>query len=276
MKRLFTTLTICAAAMSLIGCGNNYEQKARVWICDQVEHFVCLDSERHSLYYFDKHSKAYPVITKVDLDTYNTEDLYSITCEGGKTYDFDTYESVGLPVDKGYNGSESFALAVEDIGYPTNERQAGIIYNTYGKPSKLICQGFYVDVHNYTLFSSAYLTGSSISGVDVFDIEGKKLEPKRYRGSIARQDIIVELVEKDGVLAGSYYYTKYGPGKHRIYIFGRVNEEREFVIKGYNYYYNSKYNCEDWSGSFKDGVFDAEAYIHHTHRSHDFTLTPMI
>lgn len=273
MKKIFTIFTVCCAAMSLIGCGNSYQHKARVWICDHVDHFVCPDKERHSLYYFDKQTYAHPVITKVDLNDYSTSVLSSIICEGGKRFDFDSYESFGLPADKGYDGSESFALAVEDIGLPTNERQAGIIYNTYGKPSKLICQGFYVDVHKYSLISCAHLTGASISGVDVYDVEGKKLTPKRYAGTIAKQSVIVELVEKDGVLAGSYYYTKYGPGKHRIYIFGSVNENREFHIQGYNYYYNTKYNCEGWSGTFKNGRFDAEAFINHTHRTYDFTLT---
>lgn len=269
MKRLFTIFTVCCATFSLVSCGTNYKERAHTWLSDNTEHFVCLDKERHSLYHFN-HNQT---ISKVDLNDFSWMPLNSIDCEGDVTYNFDNILGYGLPADKGYEGSNSFALAVEDYSFPNNERQAGIIYNTYGQPSKLICKGFYVDVHNYNLFSSAYLTNGSISGVDVFDIEGNKLTPKQYAGTIAKQSVIVELVEKDGILAGSYYYTKYGPGKHRIYIFGSVNKDREFEIYGYNYYYGSKYNCEGWSGTFKNGTFEAEAYIHHTHRSYDFILT---
>lgn len=273
MKRLFTLSAICIAAMSLVGC-SDYSHQARVWICDQVDHFACPDGDRHSLYYFEDHSylrMAPYSFTKVDLDEMTSSEVRSVTCSDNSTYGFLGLQSIGLPEDKGYDGSEEFVIAIKDDKLPRGEREVGIVYNTYDEPHRKICQGTYVRAHGFSLVSCAQVTGGSISSVDVYDVEdGKKLQTKTYMGNIARQDIMAEIVERDGYIAGSYYYTKYGPGKHRIYIYGEVDEERNFHIEGFN---GDDYNCEDWIGTFKDGQFTAKAYINFNNREYDFILT---
>lgn len=277
MKRIFTLLTICLAALSLAGC-NSYSHRARIWVCDQVDHFVCPDGKRHALYYFEDysyyHASRYS-FTKVDLDDKSTSVVRNIICSDGSSFSFSGLESIGLPEDKGYKGSDEFIITVRDVNLPADDREAGIIFDTYNKKHKKICQGNYVRAHGYGLVSCAHVSrGISISGVDIYDIEGNKLEPKEYRGSIARQDVVAEIVEKDGAIAGSYYYTKYGPGKHRIWIYGHIDENGRFAIDGYNEssYGTYVFSCESWSGVIKNGVMDAKIHVNHTNRDYDFTL----
>ena len=274
MKKIFTILAVSAAAVSLIGCGPknegpNYELKARTWICDQVDHFACPDEARHSLYYL-----ANFLCEKVDLNDNSKSIISSITCSDNSIYNFYSIDSFSLPADKGYAGSTSFLVVVRDDSKANGEQEAAIVFNTDGTPHKKICHGNYVKLHGYSLVSRCHITGGSISGVDVFDIDGNKLEPKVYEGTIARQNVVAEIVEKDGYIVGSYYYTKYGPGKHRLYIYGTIDNERKFDIEGENYSaYSDLFNCEDWAGTLTEGKIDGAAYINHSGRTYEFTLT---
>ena len=271
MKRISTLFAACLAALSLFSC-SNYKEKAKNWICDQIDHFACPDGERHALYYLE--STGRPVLAKVDLDDNSVSVISSIACNDHTTYNFGYLESFGLPADKGYKGSDEFVIVIEDPKLPKDYRQVAILYNTYGGPHKKICQGPFVKAHGFSLVSRGHVTGSTISGVDVYDIDGNKLEPKTYEGTLAGQHIIAELVEKDGQLAGSYYYTKYGPGKHRLYIYGEMEEDGHFLIEGENLgSYVGLFNCEDWIGVLKGGQIEAKVYIHHTGRNYDFVLT---
>ena len=60
MKRISTLFAACLAALSLFSC-SNYEEKAKNWICDQIDHFACPDGERHALYYLE--STGNPVLS---------------------------------------------------------------------------------------------------------------------------------------------------------------------------------------------------------------------
>jgi hypothetical protein len=276
MKRFFTLLGICLAAVSLIGCGNDYEKKARVWVCDQVDHFACPDANRHALYFLE-HTTSWgrTYFEKVDLDDMSVQRVCSISCTDNSTYNFGSILGYGLPEDKGYGGSESFIVVVDDNDQPTDEQQAAVIYNTNDNIHKKICHGQFVKAHGYSLVSRCHINGGSISGVDVFDVEGNKLETKAYAGTIARQNVIAEIVVKDGYFAGSYYYTKYGPGKHRLYIYGKLNSDNVFEVEGENInsYGGNLFNCEDWEVAIKDGKIAGEAIIHHTGRTYEFVLT---
>lgn len=276
MKRLFTFFTIGLAAMSIVGC-NSYEKKASEWICNNVDHFVCPDSERHSLYYLGStNGWGREYLEKVDLDTQTSEVITSITCDDNTTYNFNTLRMYALPEDKGYGSSTSFVVLVYDDTLPRAQQQAAIAYNTYGGPHKKLCDGRFVKLHGYSLVSRCVITSGSISGVDVFDIEGNKLEPKTYDGTIANQNVVVEFVEKDGYIAGSYYYTKYGPGKYRLYITGTVDKEGNLSVTGENVGpYGGDYltDCEEWEGTLKNGVVAASAEIAHSRRTYEFTLT---
>lgn len=80
-------------------------------------------------------------------------------------------------------------------------------------------------------------------------------------------------MEKDGSISGSYYYTKYGPGKYRLIITGEVDEDRDIELRGYNRdSWGSLFETEVWKGTLKDGVVDAHAEIQHTKRTYHFTL----
>jgi hypothetical protein len=271
MKRFFSLLGFALVAMTIVSC-SNYKEKAKDWACDQIDHFACPDGKRHAIY--DLESIGKPMLKKVDLkDEGNVAIITSLFCDDNTTYRFSHLEDFGLPADKGYKGSDSFVVVIEEPNLPKDIHQVAIIYNTYGGPHKKLCQGRFVKAHGFSLVSRCHITGSSISGVDVYDLKGKKLEPKTYEGSIAGQHIVAELVEKDGQLAGSYYYTKYGPGKHRLYIYGEIDEDGYFLIEGENNdSYSGLFNCEDWVGSIKNGTISAKAYIHHTGRNYDFTL----
>jgi len=275
MKRFATIAAICFTAMAFVGCKNateDYGLKAKNWICERTDHFLCADEARHTLYYFeDKSSMGYPYFTAVNLVDMSTSTIESITCkESNETFNFNVLDGLALPADKGHNGSTSFVTVVEDDDLPRNNQQVAIIFDTHGVAHKKMCQGTYVMAHNNALVSCVHANGGSISAVDVFDLAGNKLPTKAYEGTIAKQSVVVEIVEKDGVIAGSYYYTKFGPGKHRIWIYGHVDKDRNFEIEGFN---NTRYNCEDWEGTFKNGVFEAEIFVNHTYRSYDFTLT---
>lgn len=263
MKRLFTLSAICVAALSLLGCGEDYTTKARKWICDHVDHYVCLDKERHALYYFGNHAD----LQKVDLNTMEEATITSVVDQENETFNFAAdLNGYIIPSDKGYsNENSTFVIAIEDEDkYPA---QAALIYDTFTGRGTKICQGKFVNIHN-NIISCCQVNGSAITSVDVYDAAGNLLEPKKYTGTIARQSVMVELVEKDGALAGSYYYTKYGPG-NRIYIYGYVDEDRDFEIEGFN---NYGAVCEEWDGTFNNGTFNAEFTNTYNYRSYDFTL----
>lgn len=280
MKRLFTFVALCAATLSLTGCfGENYEVRARKWICDHVDHYVNLDKETPSLYYFD-HDVASDgcTLVKVDLKTMQEEPIHAVVCEDNVRYEFaDGVEGYIIPEDKGYTGqSTSFAITCHSgdfLAFTLNYAYA-FSYNTKTQRAKLICNGTYVDVHG-TLIACCYkpgILGQVINDVVVYDADGNKLVPQRYHGTIARQDVTVELVEKDGNLAGSYYYNKYGPS-NRIYIYGTVDQYHNFMISGFN---AELYNCETWEGTFGNGVMNGEFTNEYNGKSYAFTLTKMV
>ena len=273
MKRLFTLSVICLAAVSLIGC-SDYKQQARVWVCEKTDHFVSTYGEP-TLYYFEDYALfGGPLFTKVNLKDKTTSLIKSITCKKSCcTYRFIDLEDFGLPTDKGYGKSSAFVVVVEDSEYPIGKRQAAFLFDAYKGEHLKLCDGDYVKVHDYALVSSAHRTHGSFSSVDVYDVEGNKLETKTYTGTIAGQNVMAEIVQKDGAIAGSYYYTKYGPGKHRIWIYGEIDEEGEFDIEGYN---ADKYNCEDWRGTIKNGSIHGKVYINFNNRNYDFTLTEVV
>lgn len=277
MKRLFTLSAICVAMLSLVGCGgNNYETRARHWVCDHFDHYACLDKERHALYSFHEDISTGRVFLKVDLETMEETKIWDVKDNDGVTYSLDYgVEGYIIPEDKGYNNeNSSFVIVGNDRNFESNGQKFAHIYDTYTQRTKKICQGDFVRVHG-NIISCCVTSGirnSAITSVDVYDAEGNKLTPKSYQGSIAKQGVIVELVEKDGNLAGSYYYTKYGPA-NRIYIYGAIDNDREFEIEGFN---SNGYNCEDWSGKIENGVITGEFHNTYNGRSYDFTLTEML
>ena len=271
MKRLSILFVICFAAMALFGCGTDYTQRARLWICDNTDHFVSITKEP-ALYYFEDYTLfGDPYLTKVNLEDMTTSRVKSITCkEGNSTYNFNHLIDYAIPADKGYNDSESFIVVAEDRDLPNDKQQVGIIFNPKSGVHHKICQGTYVKTHGYALVSNTMVTAGSISSVDIYDVAGNKLTTKAYEGTIAGQKVVAEIVEKDGAIAGSYYYSKYGPGKHRIWIYGSIDEERNSEIEGRNADY---YNCEDWDVVIKDGLIEGRVYINFNRRSYNFVLT---
>ena len=277
MKRLFTLSAICVAMLSLVGCGgNDYEARARKWICDHVDHYVCLDAERHALYsFFEKTSNGYHFV-KLDLDTMEESDIWTLNGVDNVSYNL-VYGVEGYIIseDKGYNNENStFVVVGHDDKFQSNERYSAHIYDTFTQRTTKICQGAKVLVHGNIISCCTTTKGynAAITSVDVYDAEGKKLEPKCYQGTIAGQGVMVELVEKDGNLAGSYYYTKYGPN-NRIYIFGEMDEDNDFDIEGFN---ANGVNCEDWEGKLVNGVITAEFLNTYNYRTYNFTLTEVI
>ncbi|MBO7261434.1 MAG: hypothetical protein J6U95_00705 [Alistipes sp.] len=277
MKRLFTFVALCAATLSLTGCfGENYEVRARKWICDHVDHYVNLNKEKPVLYFFEEWRGDSDMLLHVDLKSLEAQDIWTIVGENDVWYNLENgVEGYIIPADKGYSGeNKSFVIAGSDrnLGYDNDE--FALIFNTDTMRAKKICQGAYVNVHGNIIScctaTSGY--GGVITNVDVFDENGNKLVPQRYHGTIARQDVTVELVEKDGNLAGSYYYTKYGPA-NRIYIYGDLDDTTEFFIEGFN---ANGYNCETWEGTFENGVITAEFTNEYNGKSYDFTLTKMV
>lgn len=270
MKRFSKLFALCLATIALGSC-TDYAQRAREWVCDQNDHFVCAYGDP-TLYYFEDYALfGGPLFTKVDLKDMSTSIIKSITCKkSSTTYNFIDLEDLGLPADKGYGKSSAFVVVVADTSYPSDKRQAAFLFDAYEGEHLKICSGNYVKAHEFALVSSAHITRGSISSVDVYDVEGNKLVPKCYEGTIAGQSVVAEIVEKDGAIAGSYYYTKYGPGKHRIWIYGEVDEEGEFEIEGYN---ADEYNCEDWSGTIQNGTINGKVEINFNNREYDFVLT---
>ena len=277
MKRLFTLLAICVATTMLVGCGGNeYETRARKWICDHVDHYVCLDAERHALYSFFEKTTNGNYFVKLDLDTMEESEIWVLNGVDNVSYGL-TYGVEGyiLPEDKGYsNENSTFVVVGRDDKLPSNERYSAHIFDTFTERTTKICQGAKVLVHGNIISCCTATKGynAAITNVDVYDAEGKKLEPKRYQGTIAGQGVMVELVEKDGNLAGSYYYTKYGPN-NRIYIFGEMDEENHLDIEGLN---ANGVNCEDWAGRLENGVITAEFYNNYNGRTYNFTLTQVM
>ncbi len=270
MKRLSKLFILCLATIALGSC-TDYNQRAREWVCDQTDHFVCAYGDP-ALYYFEDYVLfGGPRFTRVDLKDMTTSTIKSLTCKKSfATYNFIDLEGLGLPADKGYDGSSSFIVVVSDSDYPSEKRQAAFLFDAYGGEHYKLCDGDYVGAHGFALVSSVHRTKGTISSVDVYDVEGNKLATKSYEGTIAGQNVVVEIVEKDGAIAGSYYYAKYGPGKHRIWIYGEVDEDGDFEIEGYN---ADKYNCEDWSGTIKNGTIDGKVHINFNNRKYDFVLT---
>jgi seryl-tRNA synthetase len=91
-------------------------------------------------------------------------------------------------------------------------------------------------------------------------------------GMTAEQNVVVKLVERDGALAGYYYYTKYGPGTALIALVGSVDENRNMNISGFNW---ADSVCEVWTGTFKEGQISAvfESRGSYSRKKYEFTLT---
>ncbi len=268
MKRLFTLSAICVAMLSLVGC--NSKQKAiNEWIKGEVDHFVALEAEHPSLYYFVDDARTLDLL-RVDLDTFEANKLTSFN---GNDYIFSYIKGYILPEDRGYGGSTSFVITgycdKESNSYKMDETHVALIYDTTTDRVSEICRGYTVDVAGDMIVSMKVPNFSySITNVDVYDAQGNKLEAKTYVGTIAKQNVVVELVERNGALAGSYYYTKYGPGKSRIKLLGTIDQNRNIEVTGYNF---SDSVCETWEGTIKDGQICATFKA--GSRTYEFTLT---
>lgn len=269
MKRLFTLSAICVAMLSLVGCDS--KQKAiNEWIKGEVDHFVALETESPTLYYIKNDNGRH--LIRVDLDTFESKELL---CFNDNEYMFvSSISDYIIPEDKGYGESTSFIITGYDYKDPkdwdSSEGAVALTYDTTTDRVSEICRADRVKIVG-SMFVKEEVTSypSTIKKVEVCDLQGVKIEPKTYVGTIAKQSVVVELVERDGALAGSYYYTKYGPNKARIELIGSVDENRNLKIKGNSKGYDDV--CETWEGTLRDGqisaVFKAGS------RSYEFVLT---
>lgn len=270
MRKLFSILTIGFLALTLTSCGKqSYEEKAWTWMRDKIDHFICPDEDRHALYFFDNKSLIY-----VDLETYEQALIGEVVSADGRetfTFDYATLNGYILPEDRGYEGSTSFVIAAEEYDRPRLIQEFALIYDTQSRKVRKICENGKVEICGDLILSATLTTGrgGQITAVDVYDAKGEKQTPKTFVGSIARQDVVVELVfSKSGSIAGSYYYAKYGPDS-RLALAGSVDEQGNFEIIGVN---NNDMETEEWEGVYKDGTMTAEFTNLYNHRSYDFQL----
>lgn len=268
MKRLFTLSAICVAMLSLVGCDS--KQKAiNEWIKGEVDHFVALETEHPSLYYIKNDNGCH--LIRVDLDTFESKELL---CFNDNEYMFiSSISDYIIPEDRGYGESTTFVITGHDYkdvkNYSSSEGEVALTYDTTTDRVSEICRGYTVDVAGDMVVSMKVPNFSySITNVDVYDAQGNKLEAKAYVGTIAKQNVVVELVERNGALAGSYYYTKYGPGKSRIKLLGTIDQNRNIEVTGHNF---SDSVCETWEGTIKDGQICATFKA--GSRTYEFTLT---
>ena len=271
MKRLFTLSAICVAMLSLVGCDS--KQKAIYeWAKGEVNHFAALETEHPSLYYIKNDNGCH--LIRVDLDTFESKELL---CFNDNEYMFiSSIRDYIIPEDRGYGESTTFVITGHDYkdvkNYSSDEGEVALTYDTTTDRVSEICRGEWISVVDDVIVNvitpNSYAT--SISQVDLYDVDANKLQTKTYVGTIAKQSVVVELVEHNGVLAGSYYYTKYGPGKARIALIGRVDENRNCTVEGYGHAYKSSH-CETWEGTIKDGQICATFKA--GSRTYEFTLT---
>ena len=272
MKRLFTLSAICVAMLSLVGCDS--KQKAIYeWAKGEVNHFAALETEHPSLYYIKDHIGLH--LMRVDLDTFESKELL---CFNDNEYMFiSSISDYIIPEDRGYGESTTFVITGHDYkdvkDYSSSEGEVALTYDTTTDRVSEICRGENVYLSGDMIVNAIVPSrAQNITKVDVLDLQGNALELKTYVGTIAKQSVVVKLVERDGALAGYYYYTKYGPGTALIALVGSVDENRNMNISGFNW---ADSVCEVWTGTFKEGQISAvfESRGSYSRKKYEFTLT---
>lgn len=274
MKRTFILLVACVTAITLTSCGgNDYKEKAWNWMRSRVDHVLCADAERHALYFFEPSTAGYTTLLHVDLDDFKESAIYEFVGDGKYSYGRGLKGYI-LPEDRGYDSENAtFVVAGYDADKPNNVCESALIYDTATKRVKKICENRRVIIVGDLITScniEGYYSSAALRNVDVYNAKGEKQVQRTFVGTIARQNVCVELAISDkGSIAGSYYYTKYGP-TNRMLLYGDVDKDGEFVITGFN---ANETPTEEWVGTFKDGNFVAEFENLYNGRSYDFTLT---
>lgn len=274
MKRQTILLTFAAIAAVFTSCGNgsggNLEPNEKVikFFKENVDYFISAKSEQPTLYYFGEaiHS-SFKKFVKIDLETFEREVVKTVyNKEKNKEYSVDMVEVI-LPKEKGYDGECNFTIVTPRTAF---------IYNAEGEyVEKVICdnvEGMPLKTRSGIIAYGVPTQDNtpSIADIIICDEQGNELEPKKYEGTIAGKQVVVEIYERNGTLFGSQYQIKNGPDKLRLLWDGRIYDTREFSIYTY-----STYGCvaDHLTGTIQDGKIVGKHKLAYGHRKSDFVLT---
>lgn len=275
MKRTFTMLMIGVVASLTVGCAPTLEDKAAEWLKANTNTIICADEERHSLYYFELNNEGsyydpQVFVTKVDLLTNEAKPLSILPYVEQND---SKIRCCVLPEDKGQGNPEAtFVLSTF---------HKGLVYNTKSEQFTAFCMGDLVYAHGKYLVccqdgKSYYSTG--FSDISVYDATGTKLtDSRRFLGTIAKQDVVVDLhISDKGHIVGSYYYAKYaknGKTPERMLLDGYVKSDNSVTIHGYN---TNDARTETWTGTLVGGTISAQFDSNFDGRTYLFTLVEQV
>ena len=274
MKRLSILLIIALMTASLTGCGNgdggNLKPNKKVikWFKENVDYFICAKGKQPSLYYFGEVAYSrYNKFVKINLKTYEKEVVKTLYNEkGDKEYKVNNVEVI-LPEKKGYDGKTHFTVVSITHAFIYNAKKGFVEKEICSTKGDLPLKTYGGIIACSVPSQDKYPV---ITDVVIYDSEGNELEPKKYEGSFAGKQVIVELYEKNGILLGSYYQLKHGPNKHRLFLEGGIDNNRAFTL--YSYTQNGC-PADKLTGTLKDGKIEGKHKLAYGHRNTNFTLT---
>lgn len=285
MKRAINILLLSVVVLTVVGCGNPYEKRAMEWFLSNVDYMNCPNDD-NSIYYLDREAAK---LCKVDLETKEKVVVEELPGEDATTIRFASISGFVLPADRGLGESTLFTLVtrlkdnndklVDDYFYT-------LLVDASTNTAKIVNKSFSTNVYGDLVFSDVKDAkyANQLKGVTTYDVNGNTVEPRVFKGTIAKQNVTAELWVSGGKIFGSYYYDKYGP-ENRLRLEGDLTEDNQFEITGikYNYFYNfwgslmSGNHTEYWKGKLEEGRIEAGFHnYYYSPKLYDFSLTEVL
>ena len=287
MKRAINIFLISIVALSFVGCGNKYEEKALEWLWANADvHFMNCPNDDNSIYYLDREAAK---LCKVDLETKEKVVVEELPGEDATTIRFASISGFVLPADRGLGESTLFTLVTrlkDNNDKLVDDYMYTLLVDASTNTAKIVNKSFSTNVYGDLVFSDVKDAkyANQLKGVTTYDVNGNAVEPRVFKGTIAKQNVTAELWVSKNRIFGSYYYDKYGP-ENRIRLIGELTEDNHFDIVGSqdNYFYNfwgslmSASHTEYWKGKLEEGRIEAGFHKYPTNpKLYDFTLTEVL